>query len=255
MQLSCITFACEELTANKKTIKGTPMGDWLFGTVTSDIIDGLRGDDYVLGFEGSDNLNGAAGSDTLYGGLGNDRVTGGTDNDMLDGDKGNDRLTGGERNDSLYGGDDNDLLNGDNGNDYLDGGKGADKLNGGNGNDRLNSGTDDVAGVLNGGAGTSVAGSKGDDSFYVYGVSGAVSGGATIADFGGKDRILVQDLGSSTATLDRANFLIIGADPVATSAQGQFLYDTDDGRLYLDRDGTGTLWRRNSSSPSPTRRR
>jgi Ca2+-binding RTX toxin-like protein len=143
------------------------------------------------------------------------------------------------------------------------------------------------------GSGTSVTGSKGDDTIYVSGPSGGVvvRGGAggdsitvtggtteggwidggsgddriqgpgngstltggrgsdlfvlfqpdtadTISDFGRKDLLLIQR-DSGFENLDRINVLVSGADPVATSSQGQFLYDTDDGRLMFDPDGVG----------------
>jgi len=60
----------------------------------------------------------------------------------------------------------------------------------------------------------------------------------TITDFGGKDLLLLQhEFGFDNA--DRANLLVTGADPKANSTKGQFLYDTDDGNLFYDADGTG----------------
>lgn len=412
--------------AKKKTIKGTLMSDWLFGTTKGDTMDGLKGDDYVSGLLGSDKLHGADGDDTLYGGdgndslwgdddndvingglgndklfggdgddgmnggEGNDNLAGGIDKDYLNGDKGNDKLSGdagddqlsgGDGNDRLLGGEGRDYLSGDNENDRLDGGagndslyggRGVDNLSGGNGNDFLDGSDDTDRDVLNGGAGrdkvsvfqgdvalggkdidtlvmrssfstngavkyeinlsgitgkkaadtgfggakagqfekasvsfynaadgSSFVGSKGDDTLVVYGTSGTVNGGAgndqitvfgygsdtnpdlcytveggagndrimssgknviaggagsdlfvvtyssgagTILDFTSKDSILLNFWDYETTTLDRANVLVSGADPVATSAMGQFLYDTDDGRLFIDPDGTaGTM--------------
>jgi hypothetical protein len=34
--------------------------------------------------------------------------------------------------------------------------------------------------------------------------------------------------------------LVSGSDPMASSASGQFLFDTDDGNLFWDADGTGS---------------
>jgi Ca2+-binding RTX toxin-like protein len=410
--------------AKKKTIRGTPSLDWLFGTTKSDIIDGLKGEDSIAGFAGSDKLYGDLGDDTLSGGdgndsmwgeddndqlggglgadrlyggkgddglgggdgsdslwggddndflsgdLGNDKLFGDAGDDLLSGDAGNDRLTGGAGRDTLSGGSDNDRLDGGEGHDHLNGGTGADNILGGNGNDRLDGGTDTDKDVLSGGAGrdaitirqadvalggkdsdtlvigpnfgledvqytinlsgitgkraadigyagaragqfekasvsifdaasgSSVTGSKGDDVITVYGASGAVNGGAgndwitvtgygsndespkyftieggagndrimsfgpntvsggagadlfvvrhgwssessTIVDFTSKDRILLDFL-ETGRTVDMANLLVVGSDPTATSTQAQFLYDTDDGRLFLDVDGTGT---------------
>lgn len=60
----------------------------------------------------------------------------------------------------------------------------------------------------------------------------------TILDFTSKDRLLLDYL-SSAITMNKANPLVSGSDPVATSTMAQFLYDTDDGRLFIDIDGTG----------------
>jgi len=412
------------MAKKKKTIKGTPSLDWLFGTAKSDIIDGLKGDDFISGFAGSDKLYGKVGDDTLSGDEGNDFLWGEDDDDDLDGGLGNDRLyggkgddelTGGDGSDSLWGGDDDDFLSGALGNDklfgdagddqlagdigndrlvggmgrdsrcggsgddglergegqdHLNGGTGADNALGGKGSDRLDGGTDTDRDVLSGGAGRDaitiwqadvalggkdfdtlvigpsfasdevrytlnlsgitgkkatdigylgaragqfekasvsifaaasgsfVIGSKGDDVLTVYGASGTVFGGAgndritvsgygsndatplyftvdggagndrimsfgpntvsggagadlfvvrhtwyseagTIVDFTSADRILLDFLDTGR-TVDMANLLVAGSAPVATSTQAQFLYDTDDGRLFLDIDGIGT---------------
>jgi Ca2+-binding RTX toxin-like protein len=410
--------------AKKKTIRGTPSLDWLFGTTKNDIIDGLKGNDSISGFAGGDKLygnlgddtlsggdgndslwgeddydelDGGSGNDRLYGGkgddglaggdgsdslwggddddflsgaLGNDKLFGDAGDDQLVGDIGNDRLVGGAGRDSLFGGTDNDRLDGGEGHDLLNGGTGADNILGGNGNDHLDGGTDTDRDVLSGGAGrdaitirqadvalggkdfdtlvigpsfasddvrytinlsgitgnraadigylgaragqfekasvsifdaasgSSCIGSKGDDVITVYGASGTVHGGAgndritvsgygsndatplyftveggagndrimsfgpntvsggagsdlfvarytwyseasTIVDFTSADRILLDSLDTGR-TIDMANLLVAGSDPIATSTQAQFLYDTDDGRLFLDIDGTGT---------------
>jgi Ca2+-binding RTX toxin-like protein len=418
-----LCFIKEGTMARKKTIRGTPSLDWLFGTTKSDIIDGLKGDDSIAGFAGSDKLYGDVGEDTLSGGDGNDAMWGEDDDDRLDGglgadrlyagkgddylgggdgsdslwggddddflsgsigndklfgdagddelsgDAGNDRLTGGMGRDNLSGGNDNDRLDGGEGHDNLDGGTGVDNIIGGNGNDRLDGGADTDKDVLSGGggrdaitirqadhalggkdfdtlvigpnftqddvrytidlsgitgkraadigyggakagqfekasvsifdaaSGSSVTGSKGDDAITVYGASGAINGGAgndwitvagfgsndatplyftvdggagndrimsfgpntvsggagadlfvvrynwssegsTVVDFAAKDRILLDSVPTGRA-VDMANLLVVGSNPVATSTQAQFLYDTDDGRLFLDVDGTG----------------
>jgi hypothetical protein len=40
-------------------------------------------------------------------------------------------------------------------------------------------------------------------------------------------------------TFDMNNPLVVGTDPKPATALAQFLYDTDDGKLYFDADGTG----------------
>jgi len=45
-----------------------------------------------------------------------------------------------------------------------------------------------------------------------------------------------------SVAFDVTNPLVAGADPKATSTLAQFLYDTDDGKLYYDRDGVGAAY-------------
>jgi Ca2+-binding RTX toxin-like protein len=287
------------------------------------------GNDKLTGGSGNDTLDGGMGRDKLTGGDGDDSLSGGDDSDVLDGgagrdflDAGNDlvrdKLTGG-------GGDDRILIHQ---NDLAMGGAGYDTL----AIDDNFSGTDvayhiDLSKITGKSAagigyldskagqferasvvirdmagGSSVVGSKGDDTIRLYDVRGAVTlnggagndilqvsshrnsgpnkgslidggsvdGGAgddkifstnsgvmltggkgsdlfglrvgsrsdTITDFGGKDFLLIQD-GFGFNNADKGNLLVIGTDPKATSAKGQFLYDTDDGNLYYDADGTG----------------
>jgi Ca2+-binding RTX toxin-like protein len=125
-------------------------------------------------------------------------------------------------------------------------------VQGGAGNDRITvggSGSADATPLyftVDGGSGSdhitshgpnTVAGGAGSDIFVVR--TAGLSDGSTILDFTSADRLLVDFL-TTDKTLDMANLLVVGSDPVATSALGQFLYDTDDGRLFLDEDGTGT---------------
>jgi hypothetical protein len=132
-------------------------------------------------------------------------------------------------------------------------------INGGSGNDSLSAWAynedNPAAGiVLNGGAGddklsgsgdVTLIGGKGDDQFAL-----SRSAGSTIADFSGKDFFLVREDSFTYydsnqnkdvhATFDMNNLLVTGIDPKATSTLAQFLYDTDDGKLYVDIDGVGT---------------
>jgi Ca2+-binding RTX toxin-like protein len=96
---------------------------------------------------------------------------------------------------------------------------GCQTINGGSGDDRITAA----------GRGDTLIGGKGADIFDLY--LGRTAD--TILDFGGKDAFVVRN-GYGFNNADRANFLVSSADPMATSAQGQFLYDTDDGRLLYD---------------------
>jgi hypothetical protein len=70
-----------------------------------------------------------------------------------------------------------------------------------------------------------------------------------ITDFSNQDMILVSAdnfryfdrvAGKFTnSRFDKQNFLVSGTDPKSTTALAQFLYDTDDGKLYYDADGVG----------------
>ncbi|RDI60135.1 calcium-binding protein [Microvirga subterranea] len=318
-------------------LSGGEDNDSLYGWEGNDKLSGDAGDDYLSGDEGNDRLIGGAGRDQLYGGSDNDRLDGGEGHDRLDGGGGSDNLVGGNGNDYLTGGNDavRDVLSGGAGRDRVVlqkedtalGGKDEDtlvitvydylatdsvtytldlsKITGKGaaniGHQNMKAGQFENAEVIIDGAGDGslFIGSKGDDSFNIWGSSGTVKGGAgndrisvssygsetnpdlrysidggagndritsyggnmitggagsdifvmnwdatpgarvnTIMDFTSKDRLLLDYL-SSTITMNKANPLVAGSDPVANSTMAQFLYDTDDGRLFIDLDGTG----------------
>ncbi|HEV7659671.1 MAG TPA: Ig-like domain-containing protein [Allosphingosinicella sp.] len=202
-----------------QTITGTEDDEVLVGTVGGDTIDGLGGNDQIFGQAGADQLNGGDGFDLLVGDA---------DNDVLDGGNNDDNLFGGDGNDQLFGQADNDYLAGENGNDQLSGGDGNDTLIGDDGND-----------TLNGGAGEDfLIGGDGADTFSFQ---SALDGPDGIFDFtGGTDKIQVSASGfGGGLTAGGTVSLVSGADPTASGSGGQFLFDTDDGRLLWDGDGTG----------------
>ncbi|MBB4039667.1 Ca2+-binding RTX toxin-like protein [Microvirga flocculans] len=151
------------------------------------------------------------------------------------------------------------VVTGSKGNDTINGYGKSGVINGGKGNDNLHAfgfNLENPANgiVVNGGAGddklsgsgdVTLIGGKGDDQFIL--TQGSAS---TIADFYGKDDVFFIRANNFTyydsnlqktvsATFDPTNPLIVGTDPKATSALAQFLYDTDDGKLYVDADGLG----------------
>lgn len=150
------------------------------------------------------------------------------------------------------------VITGSKGNDTISGYGKSGLINGGSGNDTLyaagyNSENHANGIVVNGGAGddslsgngdVTLVGGRGDDQFILDQFKSA-----TIADFSGKDYFLfhLQDFEYYdynqkqyvTPTFDLKNLLVIGSDPKATSTLPQFLYDTDDGKLYFDADGIG----------------
>jgi Ca2+-binding RTX toxin-like protein len=165
----------------------------------------------------------------LYGGTGNDIAEGGNDDDLLSGGDGNDQLLGQAG---------NDILLGDSGNDQLSGGDGNDSLEGGDGDDTVDGGGDDD--FLSGGFGSDVL--TGGDGADIFDFRAASHGADEITDFAsGIDRIFVSasDLGGGL-TAGSPVVLISGANPTASNSSGQFLFDTDDGRLLWDADGTGS---------------
>jgi Ca2+-binding RTX toxin-like protein len=151
------------------------------------------------------------------------------------------------------------VITGSKGNDTLSGNGKSGMINGGAGDDILSASAhnaDNPANgvVLNGGAGddklsgdghVTLVGGTGKDQFILSPYLES-----TIADFSGKeDYFLVRvanfqfydvDLHRYvTTTFDMNNPLVVGADPKPASTLAQFLYDTDDGKLYYDADGTG----------------
>jgi VCBS repeat-containing protein len=209
------------------TITGTGDADSIAGTIGDDTIDALGGDDVVAGAAGADHIDGGDGFDFLKGEGGNDVVEGGNDDDILLGGDGNDQLSGEAGNDVLFGELGNDSLLGGDGDDSLDGSDGDDTLGGGIGSD-----------YLSGGAGSDVmSGGAGADLFDIQSSS---TGPDQITDFaGGSDKIRVWKSGFDGLSGNSVS-LVSGSDPAATQASGQFLYDTDNGQLFWDADGTGS---------------
>jgi VCBS repeat-containing protein len=221
-----------------QTITGTEDGEALTGTIGNDTINALGGDDSVSGLAGADVINGGDGYDFLNGNGDDDVIDGGNDDDYLFGGDGNDQLLGQAGNDSLFGDNGDDQLSGGDGSDNLTGGSGDNSLDGGNDDDFLAGGSD--SDVLTGGAGFDMLyGGDGDD---IFAFQSASDGPDDIADFvSGADTIQVSASGfGGGLTAGGTVSLVSGANPTASGASGQFLFDTDDGRLLWDADGTGT---------------
>ena len=218
-------------TSGNDTIDGTAGNDTLDGQAGNDLLSGFAGNDMLLGGQNNDTLLGNQDNDTLYGGQQNDTLYGGQQNDTLFGDrdsdslfgdrdndtiyggKSNDILFGGQQNDILFGDNDNDLLSGDLDNDTLFGGNGEDILTGGSGQDRFSFNSSDE------GIDEIVDFSVVDDTIAV---SAAGFGGGLVAN----------------AAIAEEQF-IIGTE--ATTASHRFIYDSDNGALFFDQDGTGPL--------------
>jgi VCBS repeat-containing protein len=215
--------------AEGETITGTAGNDTLAGTIGDDTIDGLAGDDFVSAGAGADTVRGGDGFDFLSGEAGDDLILGGNDDDFAWGGDGGDDMSGEAGNDVLYGEAGNDDLSGGIGDDSLDGNDGDDVLLGGDGQD-----------YLSGGSGSdSMTGGAGADLFDFQSDS---HGPDVVADFaGGLDSIRIWSSGFGGGLVEGGSVsLVSGSDPTASTAGGQFLYDTDDGRLLWDADGTGS---------------
>lgn len=163
---------------------------------------------YMGKFLAGSSVIGSAGEDEIIGGW-NDTTSliGAT----LDGGAGDDIILGTNKNDSVLGGA---------GYDQLAGGDGADTLTGGTGADQF---------VV-------------DLSSIQY-LPPKVD---IITDFSAEDFFLVDPspfygyMASTASNVDQNNPLEVGSTPKAKSTKAQFLYDTDDGRLFYDADGTGS---------------
>jgi Ca2+-binding RTX toxin-like protein len=187
---------------------------------------GGNGTDTIFGLYGRDLIYGGDGDDTLHGGSLSDTIYGGKGADLLDADvvpassEGADLDT-----DSFYGGDGRDSLLGGAANDFLFGGEGKDRLDGGTGKDKLS-----------GGAGE-------DEFLFTASLSG--TNADTIVDFSpAKDTIRLGGSVFKDLTYDIFGVLSKGAFAANTSgnakdASDRIIYETDTGKLFYDKDGTG----------------
>jgi Ca2+-binding RTX toxin-like protein len=120
---------------------------------------------------------------------------------------------------------------------------------GSKGDDALTVYTSDGGVTVNGGKGDDVIssdgenvliGGSGSDTFVLHSHNSA----DIIQDFTAKDFLLIDSYfypsfdGSTGSNNDLLNPLVIGSAPLANSTKAQFLYDTDDGRLLFDRNGS-----------------
>jgi Ca2+-binding RTX toxin-like protein len=253
-------------------IEGSIYNDTIAGSTGNDFISAGAGNDTVNGSDGNDIIIGGTGSDLLAGGVGNDtfliegndsrydRFEGGAGVDIIQGSAGNDvirvnnfsgaytveKIDGGlgvntlvgtpnkDRIDlsatqllnigSIDGGAGNDTLTGSGGNDVIIGGKGSDLLAGGAGND-----------TLTGGAGA--------DNFVFDTALNAATNNDTIIDFNVvADTIRLENAiftKFTTVGVFAAGSFVSGAGAVALDNNDYLIYDTEDGSLYYDADGSG----------------
>ena len=150
-----------------------------------------------------------------------DAVKGLANNDTLDGKDGDDVLLGGEGHDILEGGNGSDFLFGEMGDDSLVGGEGDDELDGGTGRDTL-------------------TGGQGADSFIFTDLN---SEGDIITDFSVEEDLLKfsGDSFSNDLMREAINSEQFITDVAATTIEQRFIYNSQNGDLFYDADGSGEL--------------
>ena len=197
-------------------ITGNTGANILDGGIGADTMTGLKGNDIYnvdnagdaiveAANAGTDTVN-ASVSYTLGSNLENLTLTG---SDPVNG-------TGNALVNVMIGNDGNNVLMGLAGNDKLFGGIGADTLNGGIGNDQMTGGAD-------------------NDTFHFDQHDKA----DVITDFvSGTDKIEIAAAGFTGAVPGNVH-LVSNAMPKPADGSATFLFDTDNGRLYWDDDGTG----------------
>jgi Ca2+-binding RTX toxin-like protein len=230
---------------------------------------GNSSNNLIIGYGmGNNTIYGLAGNDTFYGGEGNDYLNGGTDNDYLDGGNGNDILDGsgdtigldtfaGGANDDTYGIYNSSTItieNADEGTDtvwtavnhtlsvnienmYLVG-----NVSGrGNSSNNIIYGYGIGDNIIDGGEGIdTLFGGTGNDTFILNKTSLDI-----IEDFGlGNDKLQVSASafggGLVANTALSANQLLVGANAIANNANQRFIYNTTNGELLFDIDGSGS---------------
>lgn len=222
------------------TLDGGSGNDVLFGGVGNDVLMGGTGVDRLYGEVGRDVLNGGAGADKLSGGNDMDTASyagasAGVKASLLDatvntGDAAGDTyssiesLIGSSFVDSLHGNDNRNVIDGGAGNDYIKAYGGNDTVYGGLGRD-----------TLFGGAGA--------DAFVFNTTPSSTDNYDTIRDFSAADDSIWLDDAVFTALttlgeLSSALFKDIGVE--ARDADDRVLYNSDNGNLYYDADGSGS---------------
>ena len=228
------------------TVPGTVRNDSIGGTQHDDVLNGLGGNDVLNGLGGNDILEGGAGNDKLYGGFGNDTVSYATAtagvNVNISVTTSHNTIGAGfdtyRQIENVIGSNSADTIIGTNFANRIEGGNGTDTLWGLGGQDTLVGG----AGIdtLTGGLGVA-------DRFVL---SNITANHDVITDFeAGIDRLTITASlfggGLSAGGVGVFRFLAnrFLANTTGTSIGGttntRFIYDTDDGFLYYDIDGTG----------------
>jgi Ca2+-binding RTX toxin-like protein len=236
-------------------------------TSGADTLTGASGNETITGLGGDDLLSGMTGNDSLAGNADDDRLEGGSGKDLLDGGSGADRLTGGKGDDTyVTDGADKIIEKSNEGTDTvrssasvtlganvehlvltgsgaingtgnsaansLTGNSGANSLNGGGGSDTLAGGK--ASDILTGGGGSDTfvfdtkPGSSNIDSITDYNVA---------ADTMRIDNAVFSGLANGGL---KASAFVKNTSGNAADASDRIIYESDTGKLYFDRDGTGS---------------
>jgi Ca2+-binding RTX toxin-like protein len=239
-------------TAAADTLAGTADPDYIVGLASGDTLNGQGGADTLIGGSGNDKLNGGAAADVLMGGLANDTYTAGagdlitelanqgTDlvksavNFVLKANVENLTLTGGAAVNGTGNGSAN-TMKGNGAANTLKGNGAGDTLQGLGGND-----------VLRGGKGDDTAtGGAGADDFIFDAALNAGTNVDRITDFApGVDQIRLDDdifTALAMGTLAPGRLHIVPGATAANDANDRIIYDSADGHLFYDADGTGAV--------------
>lgn len=255
-------------------LNGTAGDDVMKGLGGDDVLIGNAGDDKIFGGDGVDELDGRTGNDKLYGGAGTDIMLVSSGNDVIDGGGGVDMLNLRNANtgiavsladhqvtfsdstgtgtthfknvEILQGGAFDDVLTGDAQRNMLRGGYGDDTLAGGDGNDYVFGG--DGKEIMTGG--------NGKDGFLFGAVANAdnfdeVEDFSAPDDWLAFDNLIFEDLKAAAGSTKRyyaeittrnidADQFQAGEGHDAETADVRILYDSTDGILYYDADGSGS---------------
>lgn len=240
-----------------------------FDTVELFNVTGTNFNDHLEGGAGNDTLNGGGGDDDLFGNAGNDVLNGGLGNNAMEGGQGNDTYIVSSASDFIIeaagGGIDtvkssvsfsldnfvenltltgtiavtgngnalNNVMTGNNAANTLLGFAGNDKLNGGAGND-----------LLNGGSGNdNLTGGLGSDKFWFNAALGATNKDV-ITGFNGVDDTIVLENDTAFTSFAKVGAIAAGnfvseAGAVAHDSNDFLIYNTNNGALSYDADGSG----------------
>jgi len=218
--------------------------DYLWGNGGADELYGGGGNDFLMGGSGVDKLDGGAGYDiasySTSSAIGTTMILDLVDPSLNTADAAGEILIGIEEIRGRIFSSIVDDLRGDAARNTFWGLAGVDLLSGRGGSDRLFGGTENDR--LSGGLGRDIlSGGAGADTF-MFDVALKATNADTIRDFVSADDTIEIDADLlariPTGTLS-ANAFYRSSGGQAHDASDRFIYETDTGRLYYDKDGTG----------------